>query len=83
MIVQQWVLLVGCWRYPDRRVVKAAQGLQAHAFPLAAMIDTVDGLGRAVGVVARCLAAGGRLNTRKTAPATAQLLLALDLDGLA
>ena len=83
VIVQHGVILVGCWRYPDRSLVKAAQGLQAHAFHLAAVLDTFDGLCRALGVVARCLAAGCRLNTRNTAPSTAQILLALDLDGLA
>jgi hypothetical protein len=83
VLVQHWVILVGCWRYPTRSWVKAAQGLQAHAFHLAAVLDTFSGLCRALEVVVRCLAAGARLNTRKTAPSTAQLLLALDLEGLA
>ena len=83
VIVHQWVILVGWWRSPHRSWVKAAHGLQAHAFHLAAVRDTFDGLCRALAVVARCVAASSRLNTRKTAPSTAQLLLALDLEGLA
>lgn len=83
VIVQHWVMLVGCWRYPDRSLAKAADALHGHAFHLAAMIDTCDGLCRALAVVARCLGATGRLDTRKTAPSTAQILLALDREALA
>jgi hypothetical protein len=83
VLVQHWVLLVSCWRRPDRSLDKAAVAFQAHAFHLAARFDTFDGLCRALAVVARCLGACGRLNTRKTAPSTAQILLALDLEALA
>jgi len=34
MIVQHWVLLVGCWQQPNRSLVKAAQTVQGYALAL-------------------------------------------------
>ncbi len=83
VIVQQWLVLVGCWHHPDRSLARAAQAIQAHAAHLAAVFDEHTRLCQALRVVGRCLAAGGLLNKRKAAPSTAQLLLALDPTGLA
>ena len=84
VIVQQWLILVSCWRYPDRSLVKAAQALQAHALHLAATIDRFDAVCQALAIVVRCLTACGRLARRKTMPSTAHRLLALDREaGLA
>ena len=80
-IVQHWLALVGCWHLPDRSLVKAAQAIQAHAAHLAAVFDEHPQLCRALRVVARCLAVG-RLDKRKAAPATVQLLLALETERL-
>ena len=82
-LVQHWLMLLGCWQYPDRSLVKAAQAIQAHAPHLAAGFAAYPQLCHALYTVARGLAAVGRLNARKTAPATAQLLLALDDEPLA
>lgn len=82
-IVQHWLLLVGCWHVPDRSLVKAAQAIQGHALHLAAAFAARPRLCRALRVVAACLAAAGRLDKRKAAPATVQLLLAADAEGLA
>lgn len=82
MLVQHWIVLVGCWHLPERRRIKAAQALQGHARHLAATFAGYDRLCQALEIVARCLTTG-RLNTRKTAPTTAQLLLALEPEGLA
>jgi hypothetical protein len=75
MVVQHWLLLTGCWAYPDRSVVKAAQTIQKHALHLACMLRCPTLLARAIAVIQRCLAAGCRLNHRKTKPNTYQLLL--------
>lgn len=83
VLIQHWVMLLGCWRSPDRSLVKAAQAIQAHAFHLAAGIDRFDHLCASLQIVVRCLAACGRLTTRRAQPSTVQLLLALDLDALA
>jgi hypothetical protein len=81
-LVQHWLTLVGCWHHPDRRLLHAAQAIQAHAAHLAAVFDDQPQLCRALHVVARCLAAAARLDKRKTAPATAHLLLALATERL-
>jgi hypothetical protein len=76
-LVQHWLTLLGCWHHPDRSLLHAARAIQAHAAHLAAAFDDQPQLRRALQVVARGLAAATRLNPRKTAPSTAQLLLTL------
>jgi hypothetical protein len=75
MVVQHWLLLVGCWHYPDRSLVKTAQTLQKLALVLACALDTPDQLRRTISLLQRCLAAGGRIHHRKAAPPTYHLLL--------
>ena len=82
MVVQHWLLLVGCWTYPDRSLVKAAQTVRQHALHLASALACRSLLCRALGVIQRCLAAGCRINRRKTKPNTYQLLLDPTLGGL-
>lgn len=77
MVVQHWLLLVGCWGYPDRSLTKAAQTVRKHALHLASAFEEVVHLDRAIATIQRCLAAGCRMNRRKKAPNTYQLLLNL------
>ena len=77
MVLQHWVFLVGCWRYPQRSLMKAAQTVRAHAMCLATSLGSAERLAEAVAIVARCLAVGCRINKRREAPATFQLLLDL------
>lgn len=35
LLIQHWLLLVGCWQYPDRRLVKASRTIRDHAGELA------------------------------------------------
>lgn len=79
MVVQHWLLLTGCGGYPDRSVTKAAQTIRLHALHLANALRCSALLGQASTVTHRCLAAGCRLNRRKTHPNTFQLLLNPDL----
>jgi len=83
VVIQQWIFLVGCWAYPDRSLFKAAQTVQKHAWYLASAFDCTHSLSQALATVQRCLAAGCRINKRKTTPHTYQLLLALTDEGLA
>lgn len=77
MIVQHWVLLVGCWHQPNRSLVKAAQTVQGYALALVSALgkspDRVAGL---LEEIHCCLVRAGRLNRRKQKPNTYQLLLA-------
>jgi hypothetical protein len=75
MVVQHWLLLTGCWAYPDRSLVKAAQTVRLHALHLARALACPAALEAAILVIHRCLAAGCRLNRRKKKPNTYQLLL--------
>jgi hypothetical protein len=82
MVVQHWLLLVSCWAFPDRSLLKAAQPIRQHALALASSLACPAFLDHALGVVQRCVAAGCRLNRRKTKPNTYQLLLDPALAGL-
>jgi hypothetical protein len=75
MLVQHWVFLVSCWAYPNRSLVKAAQTVQKHALHLASTFGSLRRLIAALMTVQRCVAAGCRMNRRKQAPNTYQLLL--------
>jgi hypothetical protein len=83
MVVQHWLLLTGCWTYPDRSLVKAAQTVRHHALHLASTLACRVALEGAIAVIHRCLAAGCRLNRRKKKPNTYQLLLDPALAALA
>jgi len=65
MVIQHWVLLLGCWAFPGRSLVTAAQAVRHHALPLA------------MATLCACLTAGCRINPRRTNPNTYQLLLAV------
>jgi hypothetical protein len=82
MVVQHWLLLTGCWAYPDRSLVKAAQTVRHHALHLASALACPAALEATITVIHRCLAAGCRLNPRKKQPNTYQLLLDPSLAGL-
>lgn len=77
MLVQHWLLLVSCWSYPGRSLWKAAQTVRRHALHLASMFAWEQRLVEAINVIRRCLAAGCRINKRKSALHTYQLLLSL------
>jgi hypothetical protein len=83
MLVQHWLLLVSCWTYPNRSLSKATQTVQRHALHLASMFDCEQRLCEAVTIIRRCLAAGCKINRRRAAPHTYQLLLNLTHGGLA
>jgi hypothetical protein len=83
MLIQHWLLLIGCWAYPNRSLIKAAQTIRQHALHLASALPCTASLCTAITVIQRCLAAGCRLNRRKTKPNTYQRLLEPSLVGLA
>lgn len=77
MIVQHWVLLVGCWHQPNRSLVKAAQTVQGYAMALLSALNKAPArVGEVLEDISRCLLRAGRLNSRHKKPSTYQLLLA-------
>ncbi len=83
MVVQHGLLLVSCWAFPDRSLLKAAQTIRPHALSIASSLAYPAFLDHILAVVQRCVAAGCRLNRRKKHPNTYQLLLEPSLAGLA
>lgn len=75
MILQHWLLLVGCWTYPNRSLVKAAASVRLHVLGLAMALGDGTRLAAVIVVIVACLAVGCRINKRKTSPHTYQLLL--------
>lgn len=77
MLVQHWLLLVGCWAYPNRSLVKAAQTVRDSAPMLAsAMAGHLD-IALPIEQLKGCLAVGCRINPRHKKPNAYQLLLNL------
>jgi Transposase DDE domain len=79
VLVQHWLSITGCWQYPERSLVKAAQVVRAQAMHLLATLGTRSRLEEAITTLHRCLPAACRLNRRKQHPNTYQLLLNPDL----
>ncbi len=83
LLIQHWILITSCWQYPNRSLFKAAKTIRQHAIALADAFGSTERLVEVLTVIQRCLAVGARLNRRKTAPSTYQLLLACSEESLA
>lgn len=77
MVIQHWLLLVGCWEYPDRSLVKGAQTVRGYALMLASALAGMVQIGLVIEQIAHCLALGCRMNRRRKKPNTYQLLMDL------
>ncbi len=77
MIVQHWLLLIGCWAHPNHSLVKAAQTIRNYAPLLATAFAGRIDFAVPIEQVQSCLQAGCRINSRRKAPNTYQLLLNL------
>lgn len=79
VVVQQWLLLVGCWQVPERSLTKAAQTVRSQAMVLAGALPhrRPGRLVEAITGLVRTLAAGCRINKSQKMPHTYQLLLAV------
>ena len=82
MVVQHWALVVGCWSYVDRSLVKAAQVVRDHAVELASARIRPDRLSEVLETIQQVLKRTARMNSRKKHPNTYQLLLALTTEPL-
>ena len=75
LLIQHWLLVVTCWRYPNRSLTQAAQTIRRYATALALVLSRPDQLTTLLRRLYQCLAVGCRISTRKTMPATFQRLL--------
>ena len=78
MVIQQWLIQLGCWHDPHRSLFKAAQVVRREANRLMVALYK-GGLEEEVRDILRCMRSGCRLNTRKQAPNTSQFLLGTPL----
>jgi hypothetical protein len=73
IVIQHWLLLLGCWDVPQRSLFKAVQVLRKHAFHLVTVLPDPVALLQALATILpslqRCL-----IQKRRTRPATFQLL---------
>lgn len=77
MVVQQWALVLGCWQFADRSLVKAAQVVRDHAVELARARARLERLTEVLETIQQVLKRTARMNSRRKHPNTYQLLLAL------
>jgi hypothetical protein len=78
LVLQHWLVLLGCWQRPDRSLVKAAQAVRSQVALLVAGLTGGMALEQALALVGQAMGAGCRMNPRKHRPNTYQLLLTLD-----
>ena len=78
MVIQQWLIELGCWHDPHRSLFKAAQVVRREANRLMVALYQ-GGLQEELMDILRCMRSGCRLNTRKQAPTTSQFLLGTPL----
>ena len=78
MLIQHWLIQLGCWQDPHRSLVKAAQVVRREAGQLMVALYR-GGVEEAVASIVGCMQSGCRLNRRKTSPNTSQFLLGTPL----
>lgn len=74
MLLQHWLLIVGCWQEPHRSLVKAAKAVRSHATTLALALIGELPLRTAIRCLVRAVQTATRHETRRDAPNTSQLL---------
>jgi hypothetical protein len=73
MVIQHWLIQLGCWQDPQRSLVKAAQVVRREAGQL--MVAIREGrLESVVRQILRCMRSGCRIDKRKRFPSTVQRL---------
>jgi hypothetical protein len=83
MVIQHWVLLVGCWAFADRSLTHAARAVRARAGALILVLPSRRGVVAVLAAIGRGLASGGRIAPRRQRPSLFQLLTDPALGGLA
>jgi hypothetical protein len=74
LLLLHWLLIVGCWQNPHRSLVKAAKAVRTRAILVAVALTGGMALAEALGRIQRASRRGSRLNARRKAPNTSQLL---------
>jgi hypothetical protein len=82
LVIQHWILLVGCWTVAERSLTEAAATIRREATCLVGAIRSVRRLIAAIAVIRHCLSVGCRIDHRRRTPSLVQLLTDPALGGL-
>lgn len=74
MLIQHWVVVVSGWRLADRSLLKAGKAVQMLALEMALAVNSVKGMAKVIKLLERLIANSCRMNKRKKAPSSFQLL---------
>jgi len=77
IVLHHWLLITGCWRFPDRSLVKAVLTLHDHTLLLLYALAGRFDLATVLNLIQNALATCPRMEHRAKHPATFQLLLDL------
>ena len=77
MVIQHWALVVSCWSYADRSLVKASGAVRDQAHQLASARGRLPQLIEALQTLCCVVRRSARINPRSKHPNTYQVLLAL------
>ena len=75
MLIQHWILVMSSWGYADRSILKAGKVVQMLAWPLAMAVKSAGEMLRVIRVAKKLIAGTCRINKRRKAPSSFQLLL--------
>ncbi len=81
MVVQHWLLLIGCWKHADRSLTQASRTVRAQALGLVLVLSHAHLVYKTLLLLQRCLQTGCRINKRRRYPSHFQLLLNLKQAG--
>jgi hypothetical protein len=74
MVLQHWILVTTCWQHVDRSLRRAAKAVRRWAAPLAASLNNLRELHRAIRQISASLRCAGRIDRRRKRPNAHQLL---------
>lgn len=83
MVIQHWLLLVGCWDVLDRSLTQAARAVRDRTVALLMVFSSHRGVIGVLAAIGRGLAGGGRIGSRRKKPNLFQLLTDPTLGGYA
>ncbi len=72
VMVQQWLVVTGCWHIPERSLVKATQMIREQSARLAACFNDFEALVAVLDDLAQRCEVGCRMNSRKKRPNSCQ-----------
>ncbi len=75
LLIEHWMHLACGWHYANRSLTKAAQTIRQHALALGEALGAAEQMCVILQAIERCLVKGARLNSRRKAPNTYQLLM--------